>query len=938
MVSLNLLLKTPVRHAVFVVLFFSLLFTLFFSPVLFTGHLLAPAAGGLGDGVVYHLAFFQSSKVLWDNLLANGFPMVADPQVMAWYPPALFFSFIPGGWNIFVVSAYVMASCFTYGYVYAITQSRFASLVAGITYGMCGFMIAHMGHTAMIHSAVWLPLIVWSLEMLRREFSRLWLVAGCLAIACCMLAGHLQIVVYGLIAAGAYALFLGWSAPIGRLRFYPLASVLFVLGLGLAALQILPTKELAGLSLRTGFTYWEFVTYSFPSKHLPMLLFPAVFGGLPRYGNPQYFGEWNLIEMTGYVGLLPLMLAAIGSFYSRRKGVTIFWVVVGLLAFLLALGERTPLAFLVYQLPVLGQFRAPARHFIEVSFAVSVLSGLGANALAQGKVSRRAISITVAVAALVMAVAVFILNSDKIQRFAIARGITDLDLLPWQNPAVCVPLIVFFLGGIALFVWHRNPGSALRHTLVLIVLLLDLASFGWFFNWHFAAPPKQVLNEPPSAARLRTMLTGTNQRMVSIRGTLGTPEELVPNLSRIWNVPNATGYGPLLPSRVMYLLSILPDGSIAPTWRSPEDQSLNLTSVRYVVLPKAGTVRDAHGKLWLEENMDIWLGSGCNQPKRDAVQFTLPAPFRATSVGIVSRLACSVSLKQGEEVARVLLTDVNGNTETQSFLAGRDSSEWSYDCPTIKPNMQHQRAELFKSYPAKMYEESCEGHFYLANLKLKDGRAISKVELQWSGREGAMILDKLNLIDELANSSESISPPSFLGSQWRFVEDSGGARIYENMRALPRAWFVSEAINLAPQDVLRTIKSSRLPDGREFDPARAALVEKPLASFAGDPGASARVVNLSETAMEVETMSAAPAFLVTSDVYYPGWQVKVDDAAVELFRANYAMRGVQVPAGKHTVRFEFKPKMFYYGAAISGFSLFALVGVVIFGRKFFGAS
>lgn len=938
MVSLNLPLRTPLRHVIFVVLFFSLLFTIFFSPVLFTGHLLAPGAGVLGDGLVYHLAFFKSSKVLWDNLLANGFPMIADPQVMAWYPPALLLSYVPGGWNIFVVSAYVMASCFTYGYVHTITQSKFAGLVAGLTYGMCGFMIAHMGHTAMIHTAVWLPLIIWSLEMLRREAGRLWLTVGCLAVACCMLAGHLQIVVYSLIAGATYSLFLGWTAPVGRRRFYLAASLVFVLGLGLAALQILPAKELAALSMRTDFTFQEFVSYSFPSKHIPLLLFPAAFGGLPAYGNTPYFGEWNLIEMTGYVGLLPLMLAAIGFFYSRRKGVAVFWLVVGLLALLLAFGERTPLASLVHHLPVLGQFRAPARHFIEVAFAVSVLAGLGTRAVAQGEVSRRAVLITLTVAASLTAVAAFLLNSNRIQRFAQARGIADLNMTPGTNLAICIPLLVLLLGGIALFVWHKNPRSFLRCGLIFVILFFDLASFGWFFNWHFAAPPKQMVNEPPSADRVRTLLSGTNQRMLSSRGTLGAPEELIPNLSRLWKLPNATGYGPLLPSRVMYLLSILPDGSIAPTWRSPEDQSLNVTSVRYVVLPKAGTIRDAHGQLWLDENMDVWLGSGCNQPKRDAIQFSLPMPFRATSIGIVSRLACSVSLKQGEEVARVVLTDINGNVETQSLLAGRDSSEWSFDCQTIKPNMQHQRAEVFQSYPAKMYEEPCEGHFYLANLKLKDARAISKVELQWSGREGAMMLDKVNLNDDLTHSSESISPPSILGSQWRFVEDSGGARIYENTRALPRAWFVSEAINLAPEDVLRTIKTSRLPDGREFDPARMALVEKPLASIAGGPSGSARVVNISETVMEVETTSAAPALLVTSDVYYPGWEVSVDGAAVELFRANYAMRGVQVPAGRHTVRFEFKPKTFYYGAAISAVSLLALVGVVMFGRKFQGKS
>ncbi|MEK6280508.1 MAG: YfhO family protein [Acidobacteriota bacterium] len=933
MASFKLSLTTSLRHVFFVVFLFSLLFTVFFSSVLFSGYLLAPGGGRLGDGVVYHLAFFQSSKVFWDNLLANGFPMTADPQVMAWYPPALLLSFIPGAWNVFVLSAYVMASCSTYGYVYAITRSRFSSMVAGITYGMCGFMMAHMGHTAMLHSAVWLPLIVCSLEKLRQQFSRLWLVVGCLAVACCMLAGHLQIVVYSLIVSGAYGLFLGWKAPIGRRRFYSVAALLFVFGLGLAALQILPTKELAAVSMRADFTFQDFVSYSFPSKHILLLFFPAAFGGLPRYGTTPYFGEWNLIEMTGYVGLLPLMLAAIGFVTSRRRGVAVFWLVVGLTALLLALGERTPLALLVHQLPVLGQFRAPARHLIEVAFAVSVLAGLGTHAFTQGKVNKRVLWITLSAAAFVMAAGLFILLSNKVHQFAVARGVVDLKMWPWSNPAIGVPLAIFFLATAVLFIWNKNPSSFPRRMLVISILILDLASFGWFFNWHFAAPRKEVINEPPAAARARNLLSGSYQRMLSVRGTLGAPDELIPNLSRLWNVPNATGYGPLVPSRVMYLLSILPDGSIAPSWRNAEDQSLNLTSVRYVLLPKSGTVRDGRGITWLEENLDVWLGSGCDHQQRDSVQFNLSTPFRATTLGIVSRLACSVSIRDGEEVARVLVTDVDGKVETQSLLAGRDSSEWSYDCPNIKPQMQHQRAQVFNSFPAQMYDEPCEGHFYLATLKLDTVRPISRLAIQWSGRSGAIVIEKVSLIHEQTGSAESIGPTSILGSQWRFIEEAGEARIYENARSLPRAWLVPEPINMQPQDVLRTIKTSRFPDGREFDPSKTALVERSLPSHILDAGASAQVVHLSDTIMEVQTSSAAPAFLVTSDVYYPGWQASVNGNPVEIFRTNYALRGVQVPAGRNTVRFEFKPKTFYYGFAISALSLLALAGVITFSRQ-----
>lgn len=930
MVSLKLSPQT--RHVLFVIFFFSLLFILFFSPVLFSGQLLAPGEGRLGDGVVYHLTFFESSKLLWDNLLINGFPMTADPQVMAWYPPALLLSFIPGAWNAFVVSAYVMAGCFTYGYVYAITRSRWSATVSGIIYAMCGFMVAHMGHTAMIHSAVWLPLIVWSLEMLRREFSRFWFTVGCLAVLCCILAGHLQIVAYSLIVSLAYALFRGWLAPMRR-QFYLFAALLFAIGFGLAALQILPAKELASQSMRTHFAFQDFVSFSFPFKHIPSLFFPAVFGGLPNYGKTPYFGEWNFIELTGYLGLLPLMLGIIGFIAWRRKGVAVFWLTIGIVTFFLALGERTPLALLIYQLPVLSQFRAPARHVVEVGFAVSVLAGLGVQAIANKKVSRRLVVISIALVAMGMATGLAMLWSHKVHQLALERGAADFTVTPWSNPAIGVPLAIFVVATAALFIWHRNPESVLRRSLVVLVLLLDLGSFAWFLSWHFDAPGKNVVHEPASSLRIKELLSDSNQRMLSIRGNLGTADELIPNISRLWNVPNATGYGPLLPSRVMYLLSMLPDGSIASTWKNPEDQSLNLTSVRYVLLPRISP-RPGNGIVWPDENLDIWLGSGCVRPPRNSAQFSLPSPVPANSVNIVSRLACAVAIKEGQEVARLLVTDVDGNVEQQGILAGRDSSEWSYDCASIKPNMAHQRAVVFSTFPAKMYDEPCEGHVYLAQFKLQNAKPISRIEIQSTLNSGAFVIEKINLLDESTKTSESINSVSALSETWRFVDTVGSAQIYENTRALPRAWLVSEPINLGPEDALRTIKTSRMPDGREFDPARMALVEKDLRSNTADPGASAKIIRLADTVIEVQTSSTNLGFLVTSDVYYPGWEVTVDGAIAELYRTNYAFRGVQVPAGAHNVRFEFRPRTFYLGLTISALSLLALVLLIVFSRKF----
>ncbi|MCA1558567.1 MAG: YfhO family protein, partial [Acidobacteria bacterium] len=367
----------------FVLLFYSLLFLIFFSPALLSGSLIGPA-----DNVFYHQPYFYAEKVLWDTMLSSGFPMMADPQVMTFYPPALLFSLLPNGWNLFVISAYVLASCFTYGYVHTLTSSKLAGAGGGIIYGMSGFMVAQLDHASIVHNAAWLPLIIWSLEMLRRRASAGWFAAGCVGVACCALAGHSQIFVYSMVVSGFYVLLMGWNSSTGRLRFYSLTTLMFLLGVGLAAVQLIPTLELVRNTLRAEMSFQEFITYALPANQSLMILFPALFGGLPEYGREFYFGEWNLIELTGYVGLAPLLLAAVGFITWRPRVLSLFWLSVGVLAILLALGDTTPVAHITYRIPVINLFRVPARHFFELAFATSVLAGLGLASLLKGRASR----------------------------------------------------------------------------------------------------------------------------------------------------------------------------------------------------------------------------------------------------------------------------------------------------------------------------------------------------------------------------------------------------------------------------------------------------------------------------------------------------------------------------------------------------------------------
>ena len=236
-------------------------------------------------------------------------------QIQSWYPLKWLFSYF-GAWNSFVISAYVLASCFTYGYVYALRKSCFAALMSGIIYGMSGFMIAHLGHTTIIHTAMWMPLLILAQERLRHNLTVRWFVVASLSITSSILAGHPQIFVYGLGISLAYGVAIGVVCSDGTLEILHFIFGDFGPRIVYGAIQLLPSSELAGVGPRSELSFSEFVSYSLPPYQAIGLLFPYLFGGRPdSFIGLPWFGEWNPTELTGYVGLLPLMRRSLGLSY-----------------------------------------------------------------------------------------------------------------------------------------------------------------------------------------------------------------------------------------------------------------------------------------------------------------------------------------------------------------------------------------------------------------------------------------------------------------------------------------------------------------------------------------------------------------------------------------------------------------------------------------------
>ncbi|WP_299190370.1 YfhO family protein [uncultured Aquimarina sp.] len=75
-----------------------------------------------------------------------------------------------------------------------------------------------------------------------------------------------------------------------------------------------------------------------------------------------------------------------------------------------------------------------------------------------------------------------------------------------------------------------------------------------------------------------------------------------------------------------------------------------------------------------------------------------------------------------------------------------------------------------------------------------------------------------------------------------------------------------------------------------------------------------------------------PGFLVFSETYYKdGWNAYIDGKSETIYPVNYMLRGLKVPAGKHTIEFKFEPQVVKTGSTIT------LASSIIFGLLFLGA-
>ena len=615
---------------------------------------------------------------LWNSYLFAGAPLAANSQVGLFYPlnwPFWVFASpsllgVARALHLSVLLHLGLASVSVYALARRTRTSPWAAALAGTIYAGGGFLGVHVEHLNQLQALAWLPLLF--LPVRQSRFTLMGHVIllpsplSVMAFAMILLAGHTQmafiaaigvVVWYGVcrLRCVPKRAALGCGDPKGmwysvrRLRLVrvPAAEAPrwsrivtsvwpwivgltpFALAGVIAAVQLLPTLQLTGLSGRSiGLDWRESISFSVRPWDLLNTL------------APPYLVPPALPEGVAYVGITGLLLAALGTWRAvraasqRGEDLTITWVILAGSGLLLALGAYNPLYLAAVRLHVPGfiHFRAPARFLALYALGISLVAGAGMDGVLQwlsASSSRRSTarrSTAVAVVSFVIVGFDLFLAGEYLPhaQATAARAYSDL------RPATAYLVAAARAADAA--------GMAPERLLSISEMLFEVGD---------KAEIELVYGDTLSPGALWAYLVSSKQR-----------EILTPNLPLAFEVPAADGYdGGLLPLRHYIAFSelLIPGGTVDGRLREnlsavPDARWLDLLGVRYLLTDKTGDV-------WIDDILYDRQFQPMLAEEGSLSVAWLPEGFPANAVGVLHRggdVTVSVALADGRQLSMAL--------------------------------------------------------------------------------------------------------------------------------------------------------------------------------------------------------------------------------------------------------------------------------------------
>jgi hypothetical protein len=861
----------------------------------------------------------QGRLPLWnpDNML--GAPFAANIQAGIYYPGNWLYYLWPDG-NIYWVQAWLKLFLAALGMYLLARQvlgvGPLGAIIGALTYTFSAYMVVWLLFP-LADAGVWLPWLVWATARLVTAPTPG--KAGVLAVmsALSILAGHPETAFHNALVVGAFAVFMALRAGPRRLdrvvRVLLVWAGAYALGAVVSAVQLLPFAEYllnsAMLRARSGGAE----SAPLPAYYMWLFFSPRLFG------TPVAPANWwgpvlNYNEVNGYFGVLTCLLAPFAAFARRpgQRAMALFLLALAVVCMGIAFGWPV-FRQIAEATPVLKLARN-GRLTYAVGFAVALLAALGVEVLWQAYLHRRLKLALVLIAGFVTLMVVGF-------------------LLPWANPGGLFPpppdvevwrgalarsawlielTAAIVLVAIILAAWRPSRPQLTRAVLGLLPLVLLLDMWDAHAGYNPTVRPAEYFPQVPETRFLQEQ-QGLHRFFASLR-------VMPPNTNLMYGLSDFQGYDALMPYRYQQVASqIDPIIDVPVTGRVGNLQSplINLLNVRYLLIPpeddwnrmiedprqmEHGEAESTVGPIGGARKVGQTFLARHNGLSRISV---LGATYAKQPVG---RLIFHLRASPSDNVDIATVQKEPGQLENNSY--------WDFDFPAVA-----------QSAGRNFY-------FYIEAPDEPPGGAItSYFSPEDLYPEGTRVEDGKPINGDLTFVAASSMEAE---NAWLNVAvDGGGDRttILQNRRALPRAWMAHTAQFISDAD----LRLKRLQDP-DLDYASTAVLEEPLPPdlpLAVPLPAQTDVVEITHYEPEqvsINTRSGGAGLLVLADQAFPGWTAYVDGKPTPIFTAYHTLRAVYVPAGEHTVRFEYRPLSFALGALYSALGLLGVVALFLWPR------
>ena len=223
-------------------------------------------------------------------------------------------------------------------------------------------------------------------------------------------------------------------------------------------------------------------------------------------------------------------------------------------------------------------------------------------------------------------------------------------------------------------------------------------------------------------------------------------------------------------------------------------------------------------------------------------------------------------------------------------------------------------------------------HFRVLNLTtstFNDARTSYYLK-SIGGYSAAKLRRYQDLIDQHI-SKMNMNVINMLNAKYLILPDqkTGQAAVQRNPYAMGNAWFV---------DTLQVVDTPNEESDalNHINMSTTAVLDKEFAGYVQDltperdPAATVRLTKYTPRYLDYEYSTAKPGTIVFSEIYYPyGWKATIDGTPADIYRVNYMLRAINVPAGKHTIHMEFDPDSVKKGNAVAMTCIFIMYATIL---------